>query len=302
MAERARRAVVRPISSAMARPCSRPGCPAPAGATLSFRYDTREAWVEPLMPDADPACYDLCLDHAARTTPPHGWSIRDEREDGSAGPAAGEVAPPEAIGGHDTVAVLAAALRSEPAPPDEPAVARVTSQEAPPRPAAPVPAPSDPGIVAREPAAAPRPTPPARQPRPVIAVRPDATAAPSASASASAPAPRPRPSSPSAAPPVVGQTALALEADAEPELSPVLEILQAAAEAPVAEPDVFSETVVVVGEDREVLDAIDEALLEDEDLVAELERIARAVDQLASESADEDLDDVPSGEPPAQLW
>jgi hypothetical protein len=91
----------------------RPGCPAPARASLTFRYESREAWIERLTEEPTPEAYDLCSSHAARTQPPHGWQLRDRR------PREEQLPQPEAparreLGGEDTVAVLAAALRAVP--------------------------------------------------------------------------------------------------------------------------------------------------------------------------------------------
>jgi hypothetical protein len=110
----ARDAVVRPLARAAQRACVRPGCPSPARASLSFRYDTREAWLGRLDDEPRPESYDLCSSHAARTRPPHGWQLRDRR------PREEQVdgeppATPDHLGGEQTVAVLAAALRSVPA-------------------------------------------------------------------------------------------------------------------------------------------------------------------------------------------
>lgn len=92
----------------------RPGCPAPAQATLSFRYASREAWIGRLSAEPSPEAYDLCGGHATRTQPPHGWQLRDQRprEEQVEEPAAPQE-PPD-LGGEDTVAVLAAALRAVP--------------------------------------------------------------------------------------------------------------------------------------------------------------------------------------------
>ncbi|WP_188584357.1 DUF3499 family protein [Egicoccus halophilus] len=106
-----RGAVVRPLALAAERACSRPSCPAPASATLTFNYAEREAWITDLAASRLPQSYDLCAPHAERTQPPHGWDLRDRREDedgSSSGAGAG------ALGGPDTVAVLAAALRAVP--------------------------------------------------------------------------------------------------------------------------------------------------------------------------------------------
>lgn len=107
-------AVVRPLSRVAGRPCSRPGCPSPSDATLVFRYGSREAWLGPLSPERSPETYDLCINHAGRTRPPHGWRLVDERPDVSSG------GPGDAdFGGERTVAVLAAALRGDDGEPED---------------------------------------------------------------------------------------------------------------------------------------------------------------------------------------
>lgn len=118
MAEPARsdirpRGVVRPLSRAATRRCSRPGCPTPATATLAFRYDQQHASLVPLVPDGGPETYDLCGDHADRTRPPHGWSLQDDRPD----EVVSEAPDPTDLGSERTVAVLAAALHG-PSPSD----------------------------------------------------------------------------------------------------------------------------------------------------------------------------------------
>lgn len=99
------RAVVRPISRASSRPCARPGCPGVATATLGFAYADRRAWLGPLSEGPSPATYDLCDHHAARTRPPRGWTVHDDR------PALD--APETAGGGANAVAVLATSLRRD---------------------------------------------------------------------------------------------------------------------------------------------------------------------------------------------
>lgn len=106
--EPARDAVVRSFARAVARPCARPGCPAPATATLTFRYTSREAWIGSLSHERLPETYDLCGAHADRTRPPHGWQLMDRR------PADPDDIGPEGFGGEKTVALLAAALRDGP--------------------------------------------------------------------------------------------------------------------------------------------------------------------------------------------
>jgi hypothetical protein len=102
-------AVVRPFGRAVSRPCARPSCQAPARASLIFNYANREAWLDTLHVAASPQVYDLCAAHAARTQPPHGWQLRDRRPEEEREP---DEPPP--LGGEDTVAVLAAALRAVP--------------------------------------------------------------------------------------------------------------------------------------------------------------------------------------------
>lgn len=110
----ARRDVVRPLSSVSERPCARPSCPAPARATLTFSYATREATLGRLTEERDPRGYDLCAAHAARTEPPRGWSLDDQRPEEDLQPAAPR--PERDLGSEATVAVLAEALRAVPAP------------------------------------------------------------------------------------------------------------------------------------------------------------------------------------------
>lgn len=151
----ARDAVVRPLSRVAGRPCARPGCPSPARATLSFRYATRETWLEALAEEPVPAAYDLCVSHADRTRPPHGWGLVDQRPAEEA-PAPG--VPARELGGEHTVAVLAAALRAV-APAPEPGPASGPAFE-------PAPEPEPEPLIAvapdPEPSVAPRPVPAAR--------------------------------------------------------------------------------------------------------------------------------------------
>ena len=106
-------AVVRPLSRRAERPCARPGCPAPARATLTFAYHQREAWIERLQDRSEPQAYDLCASHASRTGPPHGWTLRDRRPEEERRTDPPPVTPVD-LGGERTVAVLAAALRAVP--------------------------------------------------------------------------------------------------------------------------------------------------------------------------------------------
>ncbi len=50
-------------------------------ATLTYVYADRAAVVGPLAVHAEPHCYDLCDEHAARLTAPRGWEVvRHEAE------------------------------------------------------------------------------------------------------------------------------------------------------------------------------------------------------------------------------
>jgi hypothetical protein len=152
--------VVRSLARAAERPCARPGCPAPARATLTFVYATREARLDRLSDAKDPQAYDLCAAHAARTEAPRGWGYVDVRPEDDRAPVEPIAAPRRDLGSDATVAVLAAALR---AVPDPPAPSSAGDVAAAPLPAAPVavPQPSEAVAAAPEPVepAAPLPTP-----------------------------------------------------------------------------------------------------------------------------------------------
>ena len=57
------------------RQCSRPGCGKPAVATLEFNYAEQLAIVGPLSVSGTPPGWDLCENHARRTTVPQGWTL-----------------------------------------------------------------------------------------------------------------------------------------------------------------------------------------------------------------------------------
>lgn len=61
------------------RLCARPGCGAPATATLRFQSTAREAWLVVIDEDAPRAEGDLCARHAEALVLPRGWTLRDER-------------------------------------------------------------------------------------------------------------------------------------------------------------------------------------------------------------------------------
>jgi hypothetical protein len=145
------------------RPCARPGCPAPARATLTFVYATREARLDRLSEAKDPQAYDLCAAHASRTEAPRGWRYVDDRPDDDRAPVEPYAPPRRDLGSDATVAVLAAALRAVPDPPPAAEVAAAPPSQVTPDPAAPAAVPDVDGPGTAEPAraepAAPLPTP-----------------------------------------------------------------------------------------------------------------------------------------------
>ncbi len=146
--------VVRSLARAAERPCARPGCPAPARATLTFAYGTAEVHLDRLSDAVDPQGYDLCARHAARTEAPRGWALTDRRPEDDRATDEPPTPAPRDLGGEATVAVLAAALRAVPEPASTPTVAAADAPAAPgvtgpaptvPTPAASLPAASAPG-------------------------------------------------------------------------------------------------------------------------------------------------------------
>jgi len=59
------------------RLCARPGCGAPAAATLRFQPTQREAWLVDLDDDAARTEGDLCARHAAGLVLPRGWKLHN---------------------------------------------------------------------------------------------------------------------------------------------------------------------------------------------------------------------------------
>jgi hypothetical protein len=59
------------------RLCARPGCGAPAAATLRFQPTQREAWLVDLDGDAARTEGDLCARHAAGLVLPRGWRLHN---------------------------------------------------------------------------------------------------------------------------------------------------------------------------------------------------------------------------------
>ncbi len=60
------------------RLCARPGCGAPASASLVFQYTARMVWLDDLG-EPQPYKIDLCSRHADRLCVPRGWSGDDRR-------------------------------------------------------------------------------------------------------------------------------------------------------------------------------------------------------------------------------
>jgi hypothetical protein len=64
----------------MARQCTRQGCVHVATVTLTYQYARSLVWLDNLSPERDPHSYDLCDQHANRTTAPSGWHLEDRRQ------------------------------------------------------------------------------------------------------------------------------------------------------------------------------------------------------------------------------
>jgi hypothetical protein len=63
----------------MRRRCARPGCAEAAAVTLSYDYRAATVWLAGLAAEGHPMTHDLCERHAARTAPPRGWELVDQR-------------------------------------------------------------------------------------------------------------------------------------------------------------------------------------------------------------------------------
>jgi len=57
------------------RRCSRTACGLPAVATLTYVYADSTAVLGPLAEAQVPGAFDLCAEHAARTSAPRGWEV-----------------------------------------------------------------------------------------------------------------------------------------------------------------------------------------------------------------------------------
>ena len=67
----------RPYGSRHPRLCARPGCGAPAAATLRFQPTQREAWLVDLDDSGARTEGDLCARHAAGLVLPRGWQLHN---------------------------------------------------------------------------------------------------------------------------------------------------------------------------------------------------------------------------------
>jgi hypothetical protein len=61
------------------RTCARSGCNGVATATLTYDYQGQFAWLDRLLPEADPMTHDLCDPHADGLSVPRGWQLEDRR-------------------------------------------------------------------------------------------------------------------------------------------------------------------------------------------------------------------------------
>jgi hypothetical protein len=64
----------------VSRVCARPGCAEAAVATLTYDYQGRTGWLDPLSGERHPMTYDLCEAHAGALTVPRGWRLEDRRQ------------------------------------------------------------------------------------------------------------------------------------------------------------------------------------------------------------------------------
>ena len=55
--------------------CVKPTCRNYADCTLNYDYEERIIVIGPLVGGAGRGSFDLCSDHAAKTTAPRGWQI-----------------------------------------------------------------------------------------------------------------------------------------------------------------------------------------------------------------------------------
>ena len=142
------------------RLCARPGCGAPAAATLRFQPTEREAWLVDLDDDAVRTEGDLCARHAAGLVLPRGWELHNDL---SAGRDETTRPAPPARRARGASVARARRRRSATGTMELPGLAAVTRDPEPGTGWAPVGAPAREPVVAptpeRKPEAAPAPAP-----------------------------------------------------------------------------------------------------------------------------------------------
>lgn len=95
----------------MTRSCRRNACLEPATASLTFRYDTAQVWLDDLAIESEPQRWDLCPEHAGSLTVPSGWALVDVRTAaGREGPAPEVVRQAPSVPRHNRYAELSARL------------------------------------------------------------------------------------------------------------------------------------------------------------------------------------------------
>ena len=61
------------------RHCARPGCSAPATATMTYDYASRTVWLAGPGDEPDASAWGLCATHAGSLRVPVGWACDDRR-------------------------------------------------------------------------------------------------------------------------------------------------------------------------------------------------------------------------------
>jgi hypothetical protein len=102
------------------RLCARPGCGAPATATLRFQSTQRQAWLVELDENAARTQGDLCPRHAAALVLPRGWVLHDERAPTTWSPVANGATVEKVESTPVEVGEPVAEAEPEPAPEPEP--------------------------------------------------------------------------------------------------------------------------------------------------------------------------------------
>ncbi|MGH9300631.1 MAG: DUF3499 family protein [Acidimicrobiales bacterium] len=59
--------------------CVRPGCSAPARATLTYDYAAQAVWLDDPGDPWTPGLWGICVHHADRLRAPKGWTCQDRR-------------------------------------------------------------------------------------------------------------------------------------------------------------------------------------------------------------------------------